>query len=77
MRPSPEDILTQFRQHVDGDTLVSLMSTLRADPNWHVSYLPGPPTWDIDLLYCPTGDRYLIQLARSQRNGQPVWHRVT
>ncbi len=64
-RPGPRDVHGWFAGDIGADTLVDAVTTLRADPNWGLLYVPGPPTWTLTLTYWPTGEDVHIALERA------------
>lgn len=68
-RPSPRDVRAWFAPGVTGDAFAAQVRALQADPNWRVVYIPGPPTWTLNLVYWPTGEELRLAL---ERDG-PLW----
>lgn len=68
-RPVPHEVYAWFAADSNSDTIVSAILTLQGDPNWHVRYRSGPPTWTLNLIYSPTGEQLT---AVFQRIG-PAW----
>jgi len=63
-RPSPAQVHAWLATDLSDGALRALVAVLTTDPNWRLSSLPGPTTWDGDLRYSPQGLRSHIHLVR-------------
>jgi len=63
-RPSPAQVQAWLATDLSGGALRALVAVLATDPNWRLSSLPGPTTWDGDLRYSPHGLRSHVHLVR-------------
>ncbi len=63
-RPSPAQVQARLTTTLSDAALRALVAVLGTDPNWRLSSIPGPTTWDADLLYSPEGLRAHVHLVR-------------
>ncbi len=75
-RPSLRDVLAARSGDVPEEALHTALATLHADPNWRVESRPAPPTWELDLVYAPSGARHHLRLERGAGAGAVLWHRM-
>ncbi len=64
MRPSPRDVRGWFAHRVTAATAAAHLTTLHADPNWHVRYTRGSTLDTFRLLYSPTGECIEVVVLR-------------
>jgi len=71
-RPSPRDVQTWMAREFTPEVFITVLSTLRDDPNWQVYLNAEGPTRRLDLRYYPTGEHLRLSIAC---NG-PMWWRM-
>ncbi len=78
-RPSPAQVQARLTTALSNAALRALVAVLGTDPNWRLSSLPGPTTWDADLLYSPEGSWshvHLVRRAPTRTTPASRWQRV-
>ncbi len=63
-RPSPAQVHAWLATDLSDGALRALVAVLDTDPNWCLSFIPGPTTWDGDLRYSPQGLLSHVHLVR-------------
>lgn len=76
MRPSFEEVRDWFADDLTDATLHAHVAVLRADPNWRVTAQQGTDTWDLQMLYGPTGQRLDAHLRQVEHAGAMVWRQA-
>jgi hypothetical protein len=72
----PDVALSLFNGNLTEDTLRVHLQTLRGDPHWRVFVLEGPKVRDVELIYTPTKDWYVLRLTKVRRLRGSVWRRA-
>ncbi len=78
-RPSPAQVQAWLATDLSDGALRALVAVLGTDPNWRLSSIPGPTTWDGDLRYSPQGLRAHLHLVRptpTPTTPASLWQRV-
>ncbi len=74
MTPTPAIVRAWFAGDIDTADLAAYIKAVRADHNWRVIYIPGPPTSTVGLTFWPTGERLTFALRRV--GAGRVWRNV-
>ncbi|MCA1597666.1 MAG: response regulator [Chloroflexi bacterium] len=70
-RPTPRAVSNQFIGDMSVDGLIDAVTTLRADPNWVITYAPNSLVSTLDLTYWPTGEKLRIVFERAGQLWRP------
>jgi len=71
-RPSPRDVRGWMARELTPEGFITVVSTLRDDPNWQVRLSPDRPTRRLELRYYPTGEQLCLIITCSG----PMWWRI-
>ena len=63
-RPSPAQVQAWLATDLSDGALRALVAVLDTDPNWRLSSIPRPTTWDGDLRYSPQDLSSHVHLVR-------------